>query len=264
MYTYEFLHYHRLEKEVEEVLMTITYNEEQKKVYSPRIADLILRVCSEIEFLAKEIYFREGGPETDPEKVKFDKDGLELINDKIGLNRLILFTSELNKTQNKRLMPFVGFKKTTNAWLNSYQSIKHYKYNNLEKASLENLVTSLAALYILNILNLIDGVYMIYHGDYRKQLELKHLNFDSVLFQPTLKQPDDTKVNDSFDLFSIEGNLPEPKGDYFVKQMIYELQMNNDPSYIEALNSKKIDELMFSKFVYTLKINSKDITQKII
>ncbi len=53
--------YKNLESEVQKLSYSIHINDEQQKVYSSNISDIILRAATEIESISKELYITNGG-----------------------------------------------------------------------------------------------------------------------------------------------------------------------------------------------------------
>ena len=74
--------YQNLEKELLDIGDTVFIVDGQLDVYSVRIADLLVRTCVEIESIAKELYFANGGPKPREKRPYFDQDCLGFLNDK--------------------------------------------------------------------------------------------------------------------------------------------------------------------------------------
>lgn len=60
--------YLELEKETLEICKSIYIDDTQENVYSPKNADLILRINVVIESIAKELFLKEGGIRPDEDK----------------------------------------------------------------------------------------------------------------------------------------------------------------------------------------------------
>jgi hypothetical protein len=157
--------YKQLEKEFMELSYFISIDRAQLKVYSIRIADLILRIVSECENLARELCKRE--------KVHFkDKNGKkrEIVYFNEYIDKLddifdLYSKSVYFKFENVRdiafydsLMPFhttkmkiKGKEKAILNWYDAYNKVKHDRLKNIKVANLGNLIEGLAALFILNI-----------------------------------------------------------------------------------------------------------------
>lgn len=154
--------YLKLEKEVLSIADSIHFSDDQLSVYSIQIADLIVRCAVEIEALSKELYKSLGGnmePVDDAGNKRdlyFDTDCMALINSKWHLDKKSITiaapTMYFEKENNRKLIPLAKSSKRGGAkWNKAYQALKHNRYENLKKATVENLLLSLGALYILNI-----------------------------------------------------------------------------------------------------------------
>ncbi len=154
--------YKNLEKEVLELSNVIHFDDNQTKIYSMKIADLIVRCAIEIESIAKELYQQLGGdmdPKTDDGKSRdlyFDTDCISLIDDKWKICqkeiKISATTFYFTKTENIILMPLKNCNnRSKNKWNKAYQAIKHNRAKSLTKANLKNLLNALGALYILNL-----------------------------------------------------------------------------------------------------------------
>lgn len=156
--------YEQTEKEIIEMFYHILVNDKQLDVCSTHVADLILRIATEIETIAKEIYWKNGGENQNP---KFDYeciDNMPEIEEKIVL--VISNRVELNP-ENRIIHPFrkteVKLDKDSNKvldkggneipiypWNNAYQGLKHDKTNTLAQfGTLRYLLSAFAAYYVL-------------------------------------------------------------------------------------------------------------------
>lgn len=170
--------YKNLEKEVIELSNVIHFSDDQLKVYSTYIADLLVRCSIEIESISKEIYNRicKKTDSIDKKNLYFDTDCLDLLEKKwnIGKRKVIVSApyfyfsdknkifSSLNKAHRR------GDKGSK--WKQAYQAVKHDRKNSLEKGSIENLLHAMGALYILNI----------YYKDEVIKLRNKIDSFDNI------------------------------------------------------------------------------------
>ena len=155
--------YKNLEEETLQLTKYINFSDDQLKVYSMHIADLIMRIVVEIEALSKELYKINGGPELFDDEgnardLFFDTDCINYLNDnwKICDRNIIVACSNFNfiNEQYRILSPLKKANKrgTSSAKYNkAYQAVKHDRRNNLKKGNIENLIQALGALYILNI-----------------------------------------------------------------------------------------------------------------
>ena len=156
--------YRNIEKEVETLCYSLHCDDKQTSVYSMKIAELLVRCCVEIESLSKKLYFDNGGipkpanPDGSENFLQFDSDCINHLNSiwYICSKKVLVvgvgFFFEL--PSNKELKPLYNANKTgNNSWKKAYMAIKHDRQNNLEKATIKNLIGALAALYLLNVYN---------------------------------------------------------------------------------------------------------------
>lgn len=156
--------YKNLEKEVLKIADYIHFSDDQIKVYSMHIADLIVRCSIEIEAISKELYLKLGGNENpindDGSKrdLYFDTDCLGLLesNWKLSKKQVIISanTFYFMDEKNKVLYPLNKANKrgtSGSKWKQAYQAIKHSRKVSLKKATIENLLNAMGALYILNL-----------------------------------------------------------------------------------------------------------------
>lgn len=156
--------YKNLEQEVINFSKYIHFSSDQKKVYSIGMADIIVRCAVEIEAISKKLYESLGGnmnPTDTEEKVRdlyFDTDCLALLESKyfISKKEIIISASTFYFEEEDRIIKPLhkAHKRGTGGskWKQAYQALKHDRYNSLRKyATIENLLSTLGALYILNL-----------------------------------------------------------------------------------------------------------------
>lgn len=156
--------YKNLEKEVIQLANYVQFTDDQINAYSLHIADLIVRCAIEIEALSKELYKAVGGdmsPTDTDGKTRdlfFDTDCIDLLEKKWKLSKKQIIVSATNFyfTDNayRILTPLhKAYKRGSSGskWKQAYQAVKHDRINSLKKASIENLLQALGALYILNL-----------------------------------------------------------------------------------------------------------------
>jgi len=157
------LHYLSLEKSLQEISEYVAIHKSNEKTFSFKIMQLYFAVCSEIDSIFKHI--RSNIPEYTNVEIKgyLDiKDHKDMITDhfciikktKVDLNISgyslqfkpfeVLFNSRKTKTKE-------GNNETFEGWWNDYNSVKHSRLNSFPKANLDNLLHSLSALHILNL-----------------------------------------------------------------------------------------------------------------
>ena len=129
----------------------------QMLVYSPLIADLIIRISVEIETISKELYFINGGTKKRGDKsLKFDFECIKLLKDIYGIDKkvvnVICSYFELHDSINTILIPLQNADKSSSTyWGDAYQSLKHDRYNSLYKGNIKALIEAAAALFLLNV-----------------------------------------------------------------------------------------------------------------
>lgn len=156
--------YKNLEKEVLTLAEYIHFSDDQINVYSLHIANLILRCSVEIEAISKELYCSVGGninqADSDGKKrdLYFDTDCLNLLEEKWKLSQKAVSITSINfffqDAANLTITPLHNAYKRGSSgckWKQSYQAIKHDRRNSIKKATIENLLYSLGALFILNL-----------------------------------------------------------------------------------------------------------------
>lgn len=165
--------YLNLEKEVIEVSKYIFITDEvtirtdgketpiscdsQLKVFSPHIADLLVRCCVQIEALSKELYYNNGGEKPlGCKDVFFDEDCLKLIDIKweTGKKKVLVVAPffNLTKDENRVLRPLRNAHKRSGvSWAKAYQAVKHDRFGSLQFGNVKALLHAMAALYLLNL-----------------------------------------------------------------------------------------------------------------
>ena len=156
--------YESLEREVLDIANNILFDDEQANVYSPRIADVIVRCTVEIESIGKLLYAQLGG-NTEPKdadgkarSLYFDTDCIQMLVDcwKLDAKKVLVVapTFAFDRSENRILTPLRKANKrgtSGSRWKRAYQAIKHDKMNGITSATVSNMIAALAALYLLNI-----------------------------------------------------------------------------------------------------------------
>ena len=162
-------------------MYTISFDKKQKNVYSPRIAELIVRIGMQIESVAQRIYTREkpnGGKVNYRTAIKlFNKKwnlrekGIAIITDNIKItDKQFYLTPFKNETYKESYIDSkiyyankgapTEFKGNIPAeerakayqWENAYNNLKHNFYESIEMyGTVINLLAIASALFILNI-----------------------------------------------------------------------------------------------------------------
>lgn len=148
--------YQNLEEELIELSNNIHVDDNQLKVYSMKIAEMLIRVVVEVESIAKELYFQNGGDKPDDNQLFFDTDCLSYLNEKWILSKkkiqVVFGQFYFDIDENKILTPLEkAHLRGKEKWIKAYQGIKHNRRNSLKNANLKNLIPALAGLFILNL-----------------------------------------------------------------------------------------------------------------
>jgi hypothetical protein len=150
--------YKKLEREVVELSNQVHFDDNQLSVYSVKISELLIRCVVEIEALAKELYFKNGGKNPIERDLYFDTDCLNFLEEKWQLSKKKVIVSSVNfyfsNDDNKVLTPlFKANKRGVSAsdWEKAYQAVKHNRTANLTKGNIKHLLRAMAALFILNL-----------------------------------------------------------------------------------------------------------------
>ena len=172
--------YKNLERELLGLSNLIHIDDEQLKIYSIKISELLIRTVVEIESISKKLYFLNGGTKPDDNELFFDTDCLALLEKKWQLSKKHLLVSAtnfyFNLDENKILTPLKKADKrgtSSSDWQKAYQAIKHNRVTSLTKGNLKHLIRAMGSLFILNL----------YYKDiiYELEKDNKGTNFDSGL-----------------------------------------------------------------------------------
>ena len=133
-----------------------SHNSHQLSTYSPYIADLLIRICVQIEALAKELYFEDKDNDTKLNiKNEYDRCYLSFLDKKYEIGqkvvRIVYPFCILKEESNYKFRPLNNSHKGKQYWQKCYQAVKHNKYYNLEKGNIKAVIHALAALFLLNI-----------------------------------------------------------------------------------------------------------------
>ena len=275
--------YLKIENEMLEIskyiYITDEPNDSQLKVFSPYIADLLIRVCVEIEAISKELYYNLGEEKKRGDNsLKFDVECLKKIDMIYKTSKKMVYVScpmfNLTKDNNRMFRPLNNAHKTQGtAWESAYQAIKHDRYESLSKGNVRNLLHALGALYLLNIYNRNVKLYSKYTEVYKLDF-----SFGSAIF--SVKKPDEKYVIDTINNKMSDELLVATESPFILKYTDYSynrvIDLNNKTnkkileyvlSQLEASDeefTKRLDEiinerrgrLLIQEF-YMYKINKK-------
>lgn len=145
---FQLLHaYHIIENDFKKLFDYIELNDNNKNTFSHRIYELILRICTEFELNCKGILEENG----------YNRSGNLNITDYFKINA----SSKLNEYEVRlnvwtpaplTIKPFQDWNSsifTSLLWFQNYNSVKHNRNTNFNLASLENLVNSIAGLFVI-------------------------------------------------------------------------------------------------------------------
>ena len=160
--------YKNLEEETLQLSKYIQFTDNQLGVYSTHIADLLAICAMEIESLSKELYWENGGEKVYGKNGKerdlfFDVDCVEFLNGLWGICEKELLVSStkfyFEKPENRKICPLHNAnKRGKTKWNKAYQAVKHDRKNSLNQGTIENLISAMGALFILNLYYMDDKI----------------------------------------------------------------------------------------------------------
>lgn len=218
--------YINLEKELIKLSESIHIDDSQLGVYSVKIAELLIRTVVEVESLAKNLYFANGGTKADNNELYFDTDCMAHLVNIWDIDKKVVLVSSSNlffeDDVNRILTPLHKSNKrgTSSAdWCKAYQAVKHNRLKELKKGNLKYFIRALAALYILNLYYRDEKVAYINSG----KTQNDDFSFGSQVF--SVLKPNN--------ISSVNANGTYPQGKDFEKH-IY-VAIPNDVRYAELV-----------------------------
>ena len=155
------LHYLSLEQSILEISEYISINKDNFQCYSFKNMQLFFAVCSEIDSIFKHIQRNIYSDITDGKN-------LNIVKNIAMLREVFPIVSETRITTNINgsVIEFKPFQKLfsdymqknsknkekPSSWWQQYNDVKHQRLDNFNKANLKNLLESLSALHILNLI----------------------------------------------------------------------------------------------------------------
>lgn len=192
--------YQNIEKEVEKLLYYIHLDDNQLNVYSTKIAELILRICIDIESISKELYINLKDSVQNESFLNFDK-AIQFLNKLWKIEEKSIIISSYNcYLSTKKINPFkvkekrTGTERLTFKWNNAYQNIKHNRYQSIEYGNIDNLFLALGALFILNIYYKNQSFYLGKDGN----LTDFDLSLGSSIFSITFHKEESFNVEEKY------------------------------------------------------------------
>ncbi|VXC43970.1 hypothetical protein [Sphingobacterium multivorum] len=174
--------YQNIENEIVKLTYSIHMSDDNLRVYSSIISDLILRCAAEIESIAKELYKANGGEKKS--NIKYDYDALKFLDQHWTISKKEVYISNHNVFfSNKVILPFAkdtqatGKNYDTFLWNNAYQNLKHDRGNSLIEGNVKALFSICSALYVLNLYY--KNIEINIGRDYDKPIDL---SMGSTLF----------------------------------------------------------------------------------
>lgn len=150
--------YKRLENEMVALTSEIRFDDNQMKVYSDKLLELLIRISVEIEAISKELYLTNGGEPTEHEEdMYFDTVCLKYLEEKWNLGKKAVLIDGYGIAfgeENKLITPLYKANKrgtSGSKWKQGYQAVKHNRVKNFKEGNIWNCINALAALYVLNI-----------------------------------------------------------------------------------------------------------------
>lgn len=147
-----------LENELVKLSNDIHFDDDQLKIYSIKITELLIRTVVEVESISKELYFLNGGTKPNDNELFFDTDCISLLetNWVLSKKKVLVISSNFyfKKQENQVLTPLKKANKrgtSSSDWLKAYQAVKHNRVKELKKGNLKHLIRALAGLFVLNI-----------------------------------------------------------------------------------------------------------------
>jgi hypothetical protein len=200
----------KIENEFKELCYYIEVVPDQLEVYSINIAELILRTVAEVENVAKQICMAENIEFVDKHGnertfVRF-QEYIDKLNEVFDLqNKAVsVIYDQINPfTYETKLLPF----KTTNGkntWYSAYNSIKHNRVQNFEKANLGNFIDALSALFLLNLIYRNEIYYDTEEYNISKAVEKIESFSDVFCVDFTIENCRSAKLKDDNSLFNAD------------------------------------------------------------
>ena len=137
--------YELLKSDLKEIFEFIEPSVSNFSTYSHRTYEILLRACTEVESLCKQIFTANG--QSAENKIRFsDLDGAMKLSSYVVKSYSFLFPN---------FSPFVSFASTIHrqerspSWYKAYNKVKHNRNDNFPFASLKNAIESVGGVYVL-------------------------------------------------------------------------------------------------------------------
>lgn len=150
--------YQALEKEFLKATRFITFDDNHLEVYSEQFIDILMRTWVEIEAISKKLYFDNGGQPKIGDDLYFDTDCIKFLDSlwhicdkELHVDNINFYFTQQDVIVFKPLHKCDKRGTSGSKWKQAYQAVKHDRRNSLKKATIENLLHAMGALYILNL-----------------------------------------------------------------------------------------------------------------
>lgn len=144
--------------------LTYYLNGERKEIFSPKLAELLIRIGSQVD-----IFFRNWDI-THSSNIGAPVNKLSIGNYKAIETKINLKDKEIKiLSTNEIIMPFkdwIVWKPDDENWWNAYNHVKHNGFTNKKEGNFFNVIESLAALFLLNCLHKDAKEKLIEYGYY--------------------------------------------------------------------------------------------------
>lgn len=164
-------HYLSLEKELQEISEYVAIDWRNKTIFSFKIMQLYFAVCTDIDSIFKHIrsnipnyanIIEENNLTIKDHKAMIDNHFPNIKQTKVGINFggsslefqpfKALFDFHKKKKEEQKRENGKYDKSKSEGWWSDYNSVKHSRLDSFHKANLDNLLQSLSALHILNLI----------------------------------------------------------------------------------------------------------------
>lgn len=162
--------YLNLEKDFIDVTRYVALDRGNRKVWSEKIADLLLLTGSKVDSLFKEMRKSSLLPSSKSltalrRKSKPNIEDYRLVYEPIHKLSGVKLTAHHGLTNYGVIRPFNPFlPQKYPAWWQAYNKVKHGLFENIRQGTLDNLVHALGALFALNVLHLEGRKYLVMSG----------------------------------------------------------------------------------------------------
>lgn len=140
--------YQRLEQELEEMTFAIALVDDQRQVYSSKLAELLMRACSECENAAKALLVGRALAST---KDNFPGLGADLCSSLHLDWRELEIVWPFQQLTTRTIVPFKTWASGNPTWFTAYNKIKHDRDANTQAGNYWNVIEAVGGLFILNV-----------------------------------------------------------------------------------------------------------------